>query len=110
VQPGKRQLHLRLDTCDTYHLAARRLAGQVVQQHGLADTRLAAQHENPALTRADRLDQPVQRGALRPPVRQPRRAALHRETCRPLHDTDAIRAPGQRTSVRQVFTAQMASS
>ena len=54
--------------------------GQVVQQRRLARPRLAVHHQRPALTRADRLDQLVKRGALRPAVRQPRRAAQHRET------------------------------
>ena len=77
-----------------------RPSGQVVEQRRLAGPRLAVHDQRPALTRVDRLDQPVQRGALRPAVRQPRRAPRHRETCRLLHDADGIRVPVQRTSLQ----------
>ena len=40
---------------------------------------LAVHEQRPALTGADRIDQSVKRGALRPAVRQPRRASRYRE-------------------------------
>ena len=41
-----------------------RLLGDVLEQRGLADPRLAAQHQHRALPHADALQQPFQRGAL----------------------------------------------
>jgi hypothetical protein len=37
------------------------MPGQVVQQHGLAHSRLAAEHQYPALTGPDSVDEPVER-------------------------------------------------
>ena len=63
------ELHLGLDSGCPRHPASRRVPGQVIQQRRLARTFLAAQHQHPALTRADRLDQPVENGAFAtPPV------------------------------------------
>src|SRR5262249_28190746 len=53
------------------HPALPGLPGQVVQQQGLARTRVAAYHQGPALTGPDGLDQPVQRAALAAPVDHP---------------------------------------
>jgi len=58
MQPGERELHLRLDTHCTLNTAARRPPGQVLQQRSLAHTRLADHHQCPALTRPDSIDQP----------------------------------------------------
>ena len=60
MQPGERQLHLRLDTGGAHHPAARRLRDQVLQQRRLAHTRFAAHHQRPALTAANRLDELVE--------------------------------------------------
>ena len=60
MQPGERQLHLRLDARGTHDLSARRIPGQVVQQRCLAHTRLAGYHQRPALTRPDSINQAVQ--------------------------------------------------
>ncbi len=60
MQPGERQLHLRLDTRGGRHPAARRPPGQVLQQRRLARTRLAPHHQRPALTRPHSPQQPVQ--------------------------------------------------
>jgi hypothetical protein len=62
----------------------------VVQQHSLADARLTAYYQGPALTGLDGLDQPVKLVAFAEPVRQPRRPAQppwmcgHRPGARPL--------------------------
>jgi len=50
--------------------AARRLPAHVVKQHALADPRLAAQHKDPALSRAHRADKPVEGTTLVRPVDQ----------------------------------------
>jgi hypothetical protein len=50
-----------------------RLPGQVVQQHGLANARIAVHDQGPALAAPDRLDQPVERAALAEPALQRRR-------------------------------------
>jgi hypothetical protein len=68
MQPGKRKLHLRLNTCGAHHPAARRLVDQVVQQGRLAHARLAAQYQCPALTRANILGEPVEHTAFAAPA------------------------------------------
>ena len=65
MQAGEGQLHLRLDAQRAHHPAARRLPGQVVQQRGLAHARLAADHQHPALTGPDGLDEPAERASAR---------------------------------------------
>ena len=45
----------------------------MLQQGGLADTRLAAQHQHPALPRSDSGDEPIQHVALADTVEQARR-------------------------------------
>ena len=47
VQPGERELHLRLDPGGARHPAARGVLDQVVQQRRLAHARLAAHHQRP---------------------------------------------------------------
>jgi hypothetical protein len=69
MQPGERELHLRLDTSGARHQAARRVIGHIIQQCRLAHTRFAAHHQCPALTRADTLDQPVEHLAFASPAR-----------------------------------------
>ena len=58
------ELHLGLDTGRPHHPASQRVSGQVIQQRRLARPRLTAQHQRPALTHANRLDQPVEHAAL----------------------------------------------
>jgi hypothetical protein len=60
VQPGERQLHLRLHTHRARHPAPLCAPGQVVQQCGLAHSRLAVQYQHPAFARPDRFDEPVE--------------------------------------------------
>ena len=56
MQPGECQLHLRLHARRPRHTApARRLPGQVVQQHGLAHARITPHYQGPALPGPDRL-------------------------------------------------------
>ena len=64
MQPGERQLHLGLHADGARDPAPGRLLGDELQQGGLADARLAAQHQHRALARADALQQPVQRSTL----------------------------------------------
>ena len=64
MQPGERQLHLRLHAHRARHPAPVRPVDQVVQQRGLAHARVAAHHQRPALTGPDRLDQPVEHVAF----------------------------------------------
>ena len=75
MHPGKRQLHLRLDTGDARHHALRRVIDQVVQQRRLAHTRLATHHKCLALTRAHSVDQPVEQPALAVPTPELRDAS-----------------------------------
>ena len=74
MQSGKGQLHLRLNASRPRYPASPRLLGQVVQQHRLAHTRVAAHHQHPALTGPDRAGQAVQHVTLAVAVGQPRRA------------------------------------
>ena len=50
MQPGERELHLRLDARRSRDRGTQTRARQVVQQRGLADPGLAAQDQHPALT------------------------------------------------------------
>ena len=51
------------------------VSGQVVQQYGLAYSRVAAHHQRPALAAPDRINEPVQRVAFAAPVRHPGHAS-----------------------------------
>ena len=64
VQRREGQLHLRLDTLRPCHLEVLRGIGRVTQQRGLADARLAAHHQRPAVPRPDVREQPVEGPAL----------------------------------------------
>jgi hypothetical protein len=86
VQPGERQLHLRLDTSGPLDTAARRAPAQVVQQRRLAHTRLAMHHQRPALAGADSLHQPVKHPALGVAAGQLCRAVRHRQLPRAMLD------------------------
>ena len=75
MQPGERQLHLRLHPRRPHHPAPRRPPGQVIQQHGLAYPGLTAHHQHPAAARPHRVNQLIQHAAFTAPVRQPARAS-----------------------------------
>src|ERR1700691_573651 len=92
LQPGERQLHLRLDTRRAHQTAGWRLPRDVVQQRRLAHSWLADQHQRPALTSLDGVDEIVESAALAAPARQLSRASSDRGPCRYLHVTDATRA------------------
>ncbi len=79
VQPGERQLHLRLDASSPRDLTSCRAPHQVLHQRGLADPRLAAQDQHLTLTSPGACHQPIQRLALATPATQPapRIAARH---------------------------------
>ena len=91
VQPGERQFHLRLHTRGTRHLAPRCPPGYVFQQRGLADPRLAADHQHPTLPGPDSIDEPVEHAALAASASQLGRvssqsgAGSHRPALRRVH-------------------------
>ena len=64
MQAGERELHLGLHAHRPRDATPGRLAGDVLQQRRLADTRLAAQHQRRALADPDARQQPVQHRAL----------------------------------------------
>jgi hypothetical protein len=72
MQTGERKLHLGLDARGSRDAASRRALHQVVQQHGLADTRLATHHEHATPTGPHTRHQGVQRLALVVPTEQRR--------------------------------------
>jgi hypothetical protein len=79
MQAGEGQLHLRLDPDRAHYLAARRRrSGQLVQQRGLAHARLTADHQHPALSGPDRLDDPAQGADLATAAPQGRGASSPR--------------------------------
>jgi len=71
MQSRERQLHLRLHSERPHHAALRRPRGQVVQQHGLAGTRLATHDQGPALASPHGSNEPVEHPPFAVPVRQP---------------------------------------
>ena len=74
MQSGERQFHLRLHTSGTRQLAARRLLAQILEQRCLAHTRFAGNHQRPAFTSVNSLEQPVEYAALGVAVNQLHRA------------------------------------
>jgi hypothetical protein len=70
LQPGVRELHLGLRARRSHDAAARRLVRHVLQQRGLADASLAAQHQHRASAGAQASQQLIQRFALAPPPEQ----------------------------------------
>ncbi len=72
VQPGEGQLHLGFDPSGPCDPAPGRPPFEVVEQHGLADARLAAQHEHLAAAGTDLGQEPVQCLALLLPATQSR--------------------------------------
>ena len=72
MQPGERELHLGLDARGPRHPTPRRRARATYSSSAVLPTPgLAADHQRPALTRPDRLEQPVERLALTAPAEQP---------------------------------------
>jgi hypothetical protein len=70
MQPGERELRLRLDASDTRDATPRRRAAHVVQQRALADPRLTAQDHHGTMARPHLVQQPIQRLALAAPAAQ----------------------------------------
>jgi hypothetical protein len=68
MQASERKLHLGLNARRPHHAALGRALLQVVQQDSLADSRLTAKDQHPALTRPHLSQQPVQRCQLGPPA------------------------------------------
>ena len=75
VQPGERKLHLGLDARGAGDATALRVLEHVLEQRRLADPRLAAQDQDPALPRPRIRHQALQRLARLAPTRQPRPVA-----------------------------------
>jgi hypothetical protein len=67
LKPGVRKLHLGLHAGGPRHLEPGGLSDHVLQQGRLTDPGLTAYDEYPALTTADRLQQPVQYFTLAAP-------------------------------------------
>ena len=70
MQDGERQFHLGLNTRRPDNPAIRRALLHVVQQGGLADSRLTAQDQYPAVTRPHLVQQSVQYRPLAIPATQ----------------------------------------
>ena len=71
----ERQVHLGLDAGDPRRPERRRLARAVIQERGLADPRLAADHQDRALAAADVVQHPIEHLALGGTAQQYRRTA-----------------------------------
>ena len=67
MDPGERQLHLRLHAGDLRDTEARGSTNGVLQQRRLADARFAADDQDGAPTAADVREQPVDHGPLAGP-------------------------------------------
>src|SRR5262249_37843914 len=76
VQARERELHLGLDAGRADDPAVGRLPGEMVEGHGLADARVAADHERAAMPLAHVGEQLVQPGALLAPAQQSVRPTL----------------------------------
>ena len=70
MDPRERQLHLRLDAFDLGDAQAGGLPRGVPQQRGLSDARLAADHQNGALTIARLGEHGVEAFALACPAEE----------------------------------------
>ena len=75
MQPGERELHLRLHPGRPRYPAPRRPRGQVVEQRGLAHPGLTADHQHPADACPHGANELIERAAFHAAVRQPARAA-----------------------------------
>ena len=82
MDPGERQLHLRLHARDLSHTESRCLTSGVTEQRRLSDARLASDDQNGALTLAPLCQEPVEPFALGDPVEKAghRVAAMSRAT------------------------------
>jgi hypothetical protein len=69
MQPREGQLHLRLHPHGPRYQAPRGPSGQVVEQRGLADARLTAHHQGPALTGPHASNEPVKDATFADPAR-----------------------------------------
>ena len=78
LQRGERQPGLGLHARGARDAAIGRPLGHVGQQRRLADPRLAAQHQRPALAGAHRVQQPVERFALAVTAQEHQGPNLHR--------------------------------
>jgi hypothetical protein len=73
MDPGERQLHLRLHARDLRHTESRGLTSGVPEQRRLSDARLAPDYQDGALTLARVCQEPVEYLALAGPVEKPGR-------------------------------------
>ena len=73
LDPGERQLHLRLHARDLRHTESRGMTSGVLEQRRLSDARLASDDEDGALTPAHVCKEPVEHLALAGPVQKPGR-------------------------------------
>ena len=70
MQAGERKLHLGLDPRGPRDATFRPARGEVLEQRGLADARLATQDEDSAMAREDVVDHLIEGLALAPPTPQ----------------------------------------
>jgi len=104
MDPGERELHLRLDAGDLRHTESRGMTSCVPDQRRLSDARLAADDQNAALTLADVCQHPVEGFTLAGPVEEPGRKGDR-------HRRDTLIDPGRSTfGVRQMTDALRAPS
>jgi hypothetical protein len=73
MDPGERELHLRLHARDLRHTESRGLTSGVPKQRRLSDARLASHDQDGALTLARICEDPVEHLALAGPVEKPGR-------------------------------------
>ena len=65
MQSGEGELHLRLDPSRTRDANPRCPGGHVLQKRGLTDTGLTAEYQDTAFAASKRINEPIERGALR---------------------------------------------
>ena len=73
MDPGERQLHLRLHARHLRHTESRGLTSEVPEQRSLSDARLASDDQDAALTLAHLCKELSERFALAGPVKKPGR-------------------------------------
>jgi hypothetical protein len=88
MEPGEGQFHLRLHAAYACHLAAGRMGDEVVQQSGLAHTRLTTEYQHPALPGPNRADDFGKHADLARPPPQGCSASVQRRT--PGHRDQAL--------------------
>ncbi len=115
IQPGERESHLGLHARGTRDAASSRAVQQVLQQRGLAHARLAAHHQDPALSRPHRRHEIVQHAQLGAPAPElcgacpPGVGCSHRPCSNPCTQVAAI-APPNMTFTRPPRQAPRATS